>query len=526
MTNDRIREKPSREDKKRLNDLVEKGLVTPNRPGNPRKGYSVRATPVDAYDSETYPGFADHPTTQGIEYAKHVDLKGTATVWEAIQNDNYASGGMPTWICENTSEADISIYWQMVHYQRVWDGVVKVSVRTLSRNVCIQYRSVQRCITNLLRVGLIVKVASNQGRKPNQYKVQLPSSIKPRTFASKRRKPGFIEVTAESVEVTAENSKGNLADTQKTKPLKGLVSEDRAKARLATTNETTDTTSTSKRILMTIDEETKARKKKNKLEIAKERKSLASKVRAYHEHEVSLEVLKFHLETCPPLRKLFDACTDISKVSGGLEEATGEVYAYWEDSPTELLSRIQAILTSSKFNVNNLDRAIELTLENAHRELTNLAKSVQVKKDAWDQNARSIQAKKEQDERDEKARVRALADAEALAIADAIAKAAENERRLQELIADKKSASALLEQINYSLNAMLPGWQKNFDVYGPNEALKTSNYQSKYWPLLEGLQNAITLLFSNLKWSEASEKIRQESTDAWLKTYKLSGYAE
>jgi len=459
VPNDEIRKKPSKQDRKNLKDLVEKGVVTPNRPGNPRKGYSVRATPENSFDQSTYPGFADHPTNQGIEYSKHVDLNGLSTVWEAIQNDNYASGGMPTWIWENTSEADISLYWQMVHYQRVWDGVVKVSVRTLSRNVSLQYRSVQRCIKNLQRVGLIVKVAQNQGKKPNQYKVQLPSSIKPKTFASKRRESGFVEVTAESVEVTAENIKGNHADTQKTKPLKGLVSEDRAEARLATTNKKTITTSDSNKKLKSIDEETKARKKKINLEKAKERKSFASKLRAYHEHEVAIPILENHLETCPPLRKLFDACLDVSEASGGVDEATGEVFAYWRDARKELLLKIQRFLTSSKFNANNLDRAIELTLESAHRDLVNMAKEVQGKKDAWDRNARDLKERKEWEEKEEKARAQALADTEALAIADAIAAQVRRDEQ-------KSQSIAILIDYKLKIISCLPRFEKDVRELG------------------------------------------------------------
>jgi len=475
VPNDEIRKKPSKQDRKNLKDLVEKGVVTPNRPGNPRKGYSVRATPENSFDQSTYPGFVDHPTNQGIEYSKHVDLNGLSTVWEAIQNDNYASGGMPTWIWENTSEADISLYWQMVHYQRVWDGVVKVSVRTLSRNVSLQYRSVQRCIKNLQRVGLIVKVAQNQGKKPNQYKVQLPSSIKPKTFASKRRESGFVEVTAESVEVTAENIKGNHADTQKTKPLKGLVSEDRAKAHLATTNKKTITTSDSNKKLKTIDEEAKARKKKINLEKAKERKSFASKLRAYHEHEVAIPILENHLETCPPLRKLFDACLDVSETSGGVDEATGEVFAYWRDARKELLLKIQRFLTTSKFNANNLDRAIELTLESAHRDLVNMAKEVQSKKDAWDRNARDLKERKEWEEIQEKAQAQAQADAEALAIADAIASAAKREEE------KSRSIETLIDQ-RLKIKSRIPGFEKDvrdlgFQTAWLKSALNANDFQ-------------------------------------------------
>jgi hypothetical protein len=468
MTNDHTRKKPSKQDRKNLKDLVEMGVVTPNRPGNPRKGYSVRAVPEDSFEQSTYPGFADHPTTQGIEYAKHVDLNGTSTVWEAIQNDNYASGGMPTWIWENTSEADISLYWQMVHYQRVWDGIVKVSVRTLSRNVSIQYRSVQRCIKNLQRVGLIVMVAPSQGRKPNQYRVQLPSSIPPKVFEFKRRESGFLEVTAESVEVTAENSKGNHADTQKTKPLKGLVSEDRAEARLANTNKKTISTSDSSKKLKTIDEETKARKKKINLEKARERKSLAIKFRAYHEHEVAIPVLEYHLETCPPLRKLFDACLDISKTSGGVDEATGEIFAYWDDARKELLSKIQSVLTNSQFNTNNLDRAIELTLERVHKGLVSLAAQVQDKKATWERNVRAIQERKEWEEKQEKAQALALADAEALAIASAIAIEATREE-------EKLRSISILNDCKQRIRSQLPRFERDISDFGFQTAIKKIN---------------------------------------------------
>ena len=497
MPNDEMRRKPSREDKKNLKDLVEKGVVTPNRPGNPRKGYSVRVISEDSFESDTYPGFADHPTNQGIKYFKHVNLGGTATIWEAIQNDNYTSGGMPSWIWENTSEADISLYWQMVHYQRVWDGVVKVSVQTLSRNLGLQYRSVQRCIANLQRVGLILKTAENQGRKPNQYRVQLPSSIKPKVFDSKRRDSGFVEVTAESVEVTAENSRGNHADTQKTKPLKGLVSEDRAKARLATTNKRTDTTSDSNKSLKTIDEETKARKRKINLDKARERKSLANKIRAYHDHEVDIPILEHHLETCPPLRNLFDACIDIAKVSGGVEEATGEVIAYWKDAPRELLFRIQRVLTSSQFNANNLDRAIELTLQNAHKELVNMAKEVQSKKDTWDRNAQDAKERKEWEELQEKARAQALADAEALAIADAIAAEVRKEEE------KSRSIETLIDQ-RLKIKSRIPGFEKDVRDLGFQAAwLKSELNQNDFQYIVE-VESELIAAFADY----SSEKLK------------------
>ena len=112
-----------------------------------RKGYEVRiASGNDLGDS--YPSFQDHPSPEGtIEYAKHVDTSGLATVWEAIANEHYANGGIPRWVHDSLTPLHLSVYWQMVHYQRVWEGRANMSLKTLSRNLGVKYRSVQRSLS-------------------------------------------------------------------------------------------------------------------------------------------------------------------------------------------------------------------------------------------------------------------------------------------------------------------------------------------------------------------------------------------
>jgi len=424
MNSDGIRKKPSREDKAKLNDLVEKGWVTPNRPGNPKKGYSVRVTSDISVEQSTYPGFQDHPSTQGIEYQKHVDTSPTATVWEAIHHDNYAAGGMPTWIAEATSPADISIFWQIVHFQMVWDRAARMSIRTLSRNLGMQYRSVQRCIENLLLVGLIVKESKNVGRKPNTYKAVLPSSITPKENLRKRRESGFVEVTAESVEVTAENSRSNRADTQKTKPLKGLVSEERAEARLATTNEKKKNSPAEPSIpLMTFDQEKKLRKKKEQRAIAQLRKSSASHIRTFHAHEVDKSIIEECLESSPHLHKKSLACIDLAKVSGGLKEATGEVLHALPNGNKSLVPILQRLLTTKHWNVNNLSAALDSCLALVEGDLRVMATKSKQELDTWtrNDNAKQRQVRLEQERDMASALAIAKAEVEALALADATA---------------------------------------------------------------------------------------------------------
>ena len=120
--------------KKEIESAVASGQITYKSPKSKgRKGYEVRLVAENTYISETYPGFADHPSPEGsVKYDKHVDTSEAATVWEAITNENYAKGGIPVWIRKQLTDLDVSIYWQLVWNQRVWGGSAYPSFPTVT----------------------------------------------------------------------------------------------------------------------------------------------------------------------------------------------------------------------------------------------------------------------------------------------------------------------------------------------------------------------------------------------------------
>ena len=303
----------TKEDKSKLNHLLEIGMISPDKPGKKKTTYSVRLIPENTFENITYPGFNDHPSTQeGIEYSKQIDQTPTGSIWTGLVNMIYAEGGIPLWIREATSDLDISVYWQMAHYQFVNDGTARMSVRTLSRSLARPYRSIQRCIARLLEVGLVVKVRKNSGRTPSAYRVLPPSSIQPKTISKRRIDSGFdellpsVEVTAGSVEVTAQTRRGDRADTQKTKPLQGESADGRsAGARPVTVSRKNNPMTMTQ--IPTIDNS----KKKSKVE--RNRVTYSNRphiIRTFHDIEVNPKILTTLLNNVPTLLTLFNECVD------------------------------------------------------------------------------------------------------------------------------------------------------------------------------------------------------------------------
>ena len=185
-------------------------------------------------------------------------------------------------------------------------------------------------------------------------------------------------------------------------------------------------------------------------------------------------------------------------MSGGVEEATGEVFGYWKDHGQEsVFLNLQQRLTSTSFNINNLDAAIEFTLQNLHKQLQNMAKEVQGKKDAWDRNARDLKERKEREEKEEKARAQALADAEALAIADAIAADAKREEE------KSRSIETLIDQ-RLKIKSRIPGFEKDVRDLGFQAAwLKSELNQSDFQYIVE-VESELIAAFADY----SSEKLK------------------
>jgi hypothetical protein len=97
-------------------------------------------------------------------------------VWEAIANEHYANGGIPRWVHDSLTPLHLSVYWQLAHYQRVWEGCANMSLKTLSRNLGVKYRSVQRSVRKLLEIGAIVQIQKTRA-VATAYRVVLLSSL-------------------------------------------------------------------------------------------------------------------------------------------------------------------------------------------------------------------------------------------------------------------------------------------------------------------------------------------------------------
>lgn len=353
----------SKDDREDLTRLIMNGVVSPDKPGAKKTTYSTRLIPDESFVSKTYPGYLDHPSTQGVEYTKHVDQSPTGSIWQALANQVYAEGGFPTWIRDGVSDLDISVYWQMVHYQFVNDGKARMSVRTISRNLARPYRSIQRCIVRLREVGLIVQIEKHSGRRASAFRVLSPSSLEPRILPPRRSDNTFetfgdsVEVTAGSVEVTADNSRGDRAVTQKTKPLKGVVGAVGASAPSATTTRKKKDMPTSN--LLTIDELKKNSKQKRRPESIPPKIGL---VRKFHAWEVTDEKLEEWIKTSPSLRTAFSRCLGVAKRAGELDQASGAVLPHSLAGDGKIYEYIRNTLTQNPYDVRNPVSAIDTCL--------------------------------------------------------------------------------------------------------------------------------------------------------------------
>lgn len=402
------KKRTSREDREALDRLIRKGIVSPDNPGKKNSDYSVRIIPDGGYESDTYPGFLDHPSTQRMEYSKHIDQTPTGSIWFAQANLLYAEGGFPRWIRTSVSDLDISVWWQMCHYQYVNDGEARMSVRTISRNLARPYRSIQRSISQLLEVGLIIQTRENSGRKSCAYRVVMPSSIEPRALAPRRSDSGFkkniahVEVTAESIEVTAENRRGDRADTQKTKPLKGVVSEHGASAPVATTTQRHRVVGE----IRTMDVLRESRTiERNRIEFSQR----PATFRRFHKWEVTTSVLRDLIESSPTLHETHDRVLDRDKRFGSFNEALGVCESGpWSLQPDTVIKAMSEKLSSKKYDIRQLPKALESELNALLHQVSLNALDVKTSCETWeaikaqDREREAIKLKHEQELSNEK----------------------------------------------------------------------------------------------------------------------------
>ena len=321
-----------------------------------RKGFEVRITPSNTYQSETYPGFNDHLSDEPIlEYTKHVETSDSATVWQAVANENYAIGGIPCWIRDSISHLEVSIYWQLVHYQMIWGNVARPSFKTLSRNLGCRYRSIQRGVARLEEVGAIERVKTHAGRRPNHFKVLLFSQIEPQP-ALTRGKKEFVEATGDVIEATAENTRDDSPVIQKTKPLKGRVGPAPADAARSTPRKKKSAT-----VFQTIGEASNSRHKKIAQSKANSRPGV---VRTFHLREVSNEKISMLINEIEFLAKNWEIAKTIANTSGKIDYENLTILPANEYEDTGLILHCQQFLTSQKFDVTNLPKALDLTLTN------------------------------------------------------------------------------------------------------------------------------------------------------------------
>ena len=319
-----------------------------------RKGYEIRITAENSFESQTYPGFDDHPSEEGtVEYLKHVDTSDAATVWQAVANEHYARGGIPCWLKDSLSDLEISLYWQLAHYQMVWGGTARPSYKTLSRNLGCRYRSVQRGIARLLETGVVKLVKKNAGRRPNVFRVVLFSELEPQG-AIPRGKKDSVEVTDGEVEATGEATLDDSVVTQKTKPLKGRVAGAPANAALSTTRK-----KKSDALLQTIGEASVSRHKK----IAQSNSIARPGVfRSFHLHEVSEERILSVLNDVEFLAGNWEIAKKIASKSGKIDYENLTILPAKEHQDAGLFIYCQKILTSQKYDITNLPKALDLTL--------------------------------------------------------------------------------------------------------------------------------------------------------------------
>ena len=398
-----------------------------------RKGYEIRlASGFEVSDS--YPGNKDHPSPEGtISYDKHVDTSAYASVWEAIASEHYVQGGIPQWVADSLSTLDRSVYWQMVHYQFQWGGRANMSLKTLSRNLGVRYRSIQRSVHKLLDIGAIELIQKHTGRKTASYRVNLLSSLE---------KGKTVETTSESVETTSEDSKDDSADAQKTKPLKGRVARSPADAGRATPRKKKS------QHLATIDEAQKIRAKS----IAREEISAKPKlIRPFFPVEANNKKIEKALEI-DLLASKWQAVKDLASISGEIDLETETFIPSAMADEDALFKLVQERLLREHFDVMNLPQAIDFILDSLLRMLTPKQKELETRlRNQRDEKERELklQEAKRNKEREEKEKI--------------------NREMQERLEIQKKEFAANLEFLENSRKFLLflyPNIQENIDGWG------------------------------------------------------------
>jgi hypothetical protein len=398
-----------------------------------RKGYEIRIASGNELGN-FYPGFQDHPSPDGtIEYAKHVDTSPLATVWTAIANEHYANGGIPTWVHESLTPLHLSIYWQIAHYQMVWEGRANMSLKTLSRNLGVKYRSVQRSVRKLLEIGAIVQIQKHSGRRPAIYRVVLLSSLE---------NPFTVETTHQNVEATSENRRGDPSVVHKTKPLKGRVARSTADADRATPREKKSPP------LRTIDEDRTFRAKQR---AKQERASKPQLIRAFFPVEVSKEKIGEVLEI-KSLADKWEEVKELARMTGELDLESETFLPAPEADDEKLLEFVQTSLTSQRFDVTNLARALDWALNLYLKENSPVKEEFERKlKNARDQREREekLQAAKEKEEGTRREKL----------------EREETERLLQHQ-KDREETFEYLERAREFLHAVFPNLTETIDGWG------------------------------------------------------------
>jgi hypothetical protein len=214
----------------------------------------------------------------------------------------------------------------------------------------------------------------------------LPSSIEPRALAPRRSDSGFkkvsalVEVTADSVEVTAENLRGDRAVTQKSKPLKGVVSEHGAGAPVATTTQRHKAVGK----IRTIEELRNSRTlERNKIEFSQR----PATFRKFHKWEVTPSVLHDLIESSPTLHEIYARVIDRDKRFGSFSEALGACESGpWSSQPDTVINAMSEKLSSKKHDIRQLPKALESELNALLHEVSLNAHYVKTSYETWEAN--------------------------------------------------------------------------------------------------------------------------------------------
>ena len=308
-----------------------------------------------------------------------------------------------------------------------------MSLKTLSRNQGVKYRSVQRSIRKLLDIGAIELIQKNSGRRPAAYRVVLLSSLE---------QPLDVEATSEIVETTNEHRRGDSSVVHKTKPLKGRVVRSPAEAGRDTPRKKKSSP------LRTIDEDRTFRAKQR----AKQKKSLRpSLVRAFFLAEVRKEKIEEALGI-ELLAKKWKAALNLAKVSGGVDLENDSFTPAPEVNEEIFLEKVQKILTLNKFDVTKLERALDSVLDSILQEM-------ELKKKEFEETLKNFR-----DQRERESRLQAVKEKEEAARLEKIER--EEAERLQKRKKSHGEEVEYLERARNLLRALYPDLQNRIDGWG------------------------------------------------------------